>query len=265
MHSETTESTWHYELLAWFEINKKRVIGGLAAIIAVILVIYLYTWNRERTEQAASKALLELRAVANTAESLPAASGAEFLKVARQYSSTSAGERALLLAAGALFTEGKYPEAQVQFEKIVSDFGESMLAPIAAFGAASSLDAQEKLDAALAAYQGVVSHYPNDAVATRAKLAAAGVHEAKNQPDQALKLYDEVIQASARSGPGSEASVRRERLLRKHPDLASSVVAKPMAASVKPAAAMPGKPGGAASVAKPAVKPSATNAIPAKR
>ena len=68
MHPETTESTWHYELLAWFEINKKRVIGGLAAILVVILAGYLYTWNRERAERAASKALLELRAVANNAE-----------------------------------------------------------------------------------------------------------------------------------------------------------------------------------------------------
>ena len=265
MHPETTESTWHYELLAWFEINKKRVIGGLGVIIAVSLAIYVYTWNHERTELAGSKALLQLRPVANTAEGLPASSGADFLKVAREYGSTSVGDRALLLAAGALFTEGKYPEAQAQFEKIVSDSSVGALAPIAAFGAAASLDAQDKLDAALAAYQGVISHYGNDSVATRAKLAAAGIHESKSQLDQALKLYDEVIQASAYSGPGSEAAVRRERLLQKHPELASAVAAKLAAAPGGPSSAAAVTPAGVHRVVKATVKPAATNPLPAKR
>jgi predicted negative regulator of RcsB-dependent stress response len=219
MQPDTTDSTWVYEILAWFEANRKRVLITASALVALGLVIYVYLWSREQTEMAASKALLGLRAISGP-EDKPAAAASEFLQVARSYRATRAGERALLLAAGNLFAESKYAEAQQQFEKFLSDYGDSSLAPIAKYGLAASLDAQDNTNGALAAYQEVIAKYPTDPVAGKAKLALAGFHEAKNQPEQALKIYDELIKPATMSGVAGEAASRREVLLRQHPNLA---------------------------------------------
>ena len=221
MQFDTTDSTWVYELLAWVEANRKRVMLGAGALCLVILAVYLYVWQRNQTELAASRALLELRAIASSPDSPPVASASEFLKVADQYGSTRAGERALLLAAGDLFSHGQYAEAQRQFQKFLEERAGSPLAPIAALGVAASLDAQDKVDAALAAYQGIVSRYATDPVAERAKLATAALYEAKHQPEQALKVYDQMLKPATYSGLASQAAMMRERLLEKFPKLAN--------------------------------------------
>lgn len=222
MHSETTESTWFYELLAWIEFNRSRVIAGAIAVLAVIVAIYVYAWHREQTELAASRALLALRLSPQNAQNQPAASPADLLKVATEYGSTSAGERALLLAAGSLFADGKYAEAQTEFDRFSREHGGSPLAPIAALGNAASLDALDKVDAALAAYQAVANQYPNDPAAVRARLAMASLHEARSQPDQAYRIYDEISKQPGVGGAVMEAAMRKERLLQKHPGLAST-------------------------------------------
>ena len=82
-------------------------------------------------------------------------SASEFANVANQYRGTGAAERAGLLGAGALFTEGKYTEAQTEFNKFLSGYPDSSWAGEAAYGVAASLEALNKRDEALTAYQNV--------------------------------------------------------------------------------------------------------------
>jgi TolA-binding protein len=150
----------------------------------------------------------------------PAHRAPDYLKVANQYENTGAGAHALLLAAGDLFTQDQYQEAQNQFERFLKKHDNDPLAPNAAFGVAACLDAQNKLDAALAKYQQVISQYPTSSVAGQAKLHIARLYELKNQPKQALNLYEEMLKAKG-SGVGSaEAQSQRAALLLKHPELA---------------------------------------------
>lgn len=254
MHPETPESAWFYEAWTWVEVHKKQVIVGAGVVVGAVVLFYVYDWHRDQAESSASEALLQLRAMPTRQEGQPIAPATDFLKVARQYSSTLAGERALLLGAAGLFGEGKYAEAQAQFESFPSSYEDSSLAPIAALGVAASLDAQDKLDAALASYQSVVAKYPNDYAASRAKLAMASIHESKNQPDRALRLYDELIRPAAFSGVAGEASMYKERLLRRHPELAATNVAAGVAKPA-PVAVATNKP-------SPALAPTATNKPP---
>ena len=220
MQSGSSESTSFYEFLAWLEVNKKRVIIGIATVCALFVVVYVYLYFREQTELAASRALMALRPAAGASEAARDLSPTDLLKVTEAYPSTSAGERALLLAAGSLFGEGKYAEAQTQFERFQRDQSGSLLNPIAALGVASCLDALDKVDAAMAAYQTVANQYPDDPAAMRARLGMAALHEVKRQPEQALKIYEELSKQAGAGTAVMEALHLKERLLRQFPQLA---------------------------------------------
>ena len=262
MQPETPESAWFYEALAWLDVHKKQVIVGACVVVGAVVALYVYDWYRDEVELSASEALLQLRAMPTRQEGQAIAPATDFLKVARQFSSTRAGKRALLLGAAGLFGEGRYAEAQAQFEEFLSSYEDSLLAPIAALGVAASLDAQDRLDAALASYQSIVAKYPNDYAASRAKLAMASIYESKNQPDKALRLYEELMRPAAFSGVAGEASAYKERLLHKHPELAATNLAAwaakpPLAAAATNKPALPHAP---AATNKPPPTPTQTTA-----
>jgi predicted negative regulator of RcsB-dependent stress response len=221
MNSDSTEGARFYEALAWLEVNKKRVAIGLVVLLVIGFGAYVWSYMAEQKEVEASSALLALRPPVNAPTNQPPVSSAEFLKVAQAHAGTAAADRAILLAAGALFAEGKYAEAQTQFERLAKEHAGSPWAPEAAYGIAASLESQGKRDDALTAYQRVITTYQNEPVATQARLALARIYETKNQPDLALKQYDDLTHASSggMNMTQQEAMMRRERLLKKFPNL----------------------------------------------
>ena len=93
---------------------------------------------------------------------------------------------------------------------------------MAALGVACSLDAMDKVEEAMSAYQRVINQYPAEPAAARARLHLAIIHEHRQQPEQALRLYDELNKPAAFGSIAMESNRRRERLLLKHPQLAST-------------------------------------------
>ena len=220
MQSEPQQSTWLYEVLAWLEFNRKLLIWACAGGLALVVAGYVYLWSRQVAEVHANEALLALRPRTAVDESQQPAAAADFLRFAEEHRSSSAAERALLLAAGELYRDGRYPEAQSAFQKALERNRRGPLAPTAALGVAASLDAQDQVDAALAAYQAVVADFPDTPASARARFALALLHESRNQPEQALKIYDELAAARKLGRASMEASVKREALLKQHPELA---------------------------------------------
>lgn len=222
MNPEPSESTWFYEALAWLELNRKQVIAGGLLVLAIIVAGYVYDWHRKTTQREAERALFALKDRPGTEDSTRGPAANDLLKVVESHPGTSAAQRALLLAASDLFDEQKYPEAQAKFEKFIANYSNSPLAPIAALGIASCLDAQDKVEEAMSAYQRVINQYPTEPAAARARLHLAIIHEQKNQPQQALRLYDELNKPNVFGSVAAEAANRRERLLRKHPELVAA-------------------------------------------
>lgn len=248
MQPEKQESVWIYEAWAWAEVHRRHLILGAVGLLGLIVGGYVYFWFRGQTELRANQALLAIASPDRAGDK--AGSGHEaFVRLASEYGSSSAATRALLLAAGELFQAGKYAEARERFAEVERGDRSGLLAPMAALGVAACLDAENKLDEAQAAYQQVVNKYPDDPVAARARLALAALHESRGQPAEALKLYDSLI-ADRKSGrAGMEASVKREVLLKQHPELAAPV------ASAQPAVITP--VGDGAPPAAPASNPAA--------
>jgi predicted negative regulator of RcsB-dependent stress response len=220
MSSEAPEMSQGVEFLAWLEVNKWRV-GIAAAVVAVVVTSALVyrAYGREREVQA-NTALLRAQRTSGRPDASARPSADSYLRVANDFAGTGAAERALLLAAQALFEAGKFAEASVQFEAFLRESGESTLAPAAALGVAACLDAQGKTNEAVAAYQGLLVRYPGSSTANQAKLALAGLFEARQDFAQAVKLYNELSTPGQPSQWGLQAGVRRENLLRLHPELA---------------------------------------------
>ena len=208
------------DFLAWLEVHKWQIAVAAAVVAIAVGAVVIYSSYRQERELQANTALLKAQRAADQQATDQRPSAERLLQVASDFGGTEAANRALLLAGRALFDAGKFAEASRQFEAFLRDSGGSSLAPSAAFGIAACLDAQGKTNEAVAAYQGVQTTYPNSSPATQARLALAGLFEAGKDYAQAVKLYSELSTPGQPSAWGLEAGMRRENLLRLHPELA---------------------------------------------
>lgn len=218
MDSESTASLRFYNLLAQLDAHKRKLAGAVVVLALAALVMAILQWRKQETENAANRELLMLT-VPSTSGELPPGSG-QFLKVVNSYPGTQAANRARFLAAGAMFGEGKYAEAQAEFLKVLGSDADGPLASQAALGAAACFEAQGKLNEAAAKYQELISNYGQDPLVPQARLTLARIYEAQNKPEQALKTYDLVARPGAQDVWAGEAAQRREQLLAKFPNLA---------------------------------------------
>ncbi|MGE3311220.1 MAG: tetratricopeptide repeat protein [Limisphaerales bacterium] len=244
--TEAPEQDRMLNALAWVEIHRKQLMMGVVALIAVFAATYLWRQLAAQRELEGNAALLVLRSRPTQPET--AAKAADYLKVAEQHASTTAGLRARLLAASAYFAENRYSDAQAEFERVLAADGSGVLGAQAAFGVAASLDAQDQQDAAIAKYQDVISRFPHDAVALRARLGLARIHETRKQPENALRFYDEILRDREPGEAGVAATQARTELIRQHPELAASgtpasATTTPPNATATPAPATAGAPG----------------------
>src|SRR4051812_44012983 len=112
MNSEPTEGAGFIEALTWLEVNKKRLAWGAAILLVVGFGVYVWSYMAESKEHEASDQLAALRMPLSAPTNQPPIPAGDFLKIAEKYPGTLAAPRAILLGATALFTEGKYSEAQ---------------------------------------------------------------------------------------------------------------------------------------------------------
>jgi TolA-binding protein len=139
--------------------------------------------------------------------------------VAAAYPKSSAGARAVLLAGGTLFVDGKYDQAKAQFEKFVREYRDTTFMGEALLGIGACLDAQNKTDEAIRAYKDLTEHHSGDPSVPQAKFALARLYEGQGKPELARTLFEDVARSEPYSSLGSESGMRLEELKLKHPEL----------------------------------------------
>lgn len=218
------------DFLIWLDRNKKQVGYSLIAVAVIGAAVGLYVWHKGEKETEANAALFALPSGFTQSRNQQPANGEAFLKVADDYSGTSVAERAELMGAGVLFSSGKYKEAQAAFEKFLNDHPEApnALRAQASFGVASSLDALGNIDQAVAKYQAVEQQFRGENVVPLAALARGRILEMQNKSEEALKVYQNLESSSSPTDPWrTEAIDRREKLVARHPELASKYTPAP--------------------------------------
>jgi predicted negative regulator of RcsB-dependent stress response len=201
-----------FKLWPWIEANKYRAIAGTVIVLVAIFLYSFFSWHSQQKEIAAGRAITQL--LMTPAAGAGAGQWADgFLKIAREYPGTPAGERAWLEGAMALFTAGRFPDAQAQFQKMLDTHPDGDLSASAALGVAASLEALGKLDAAASAYQQVINGFSSDLVAaTTAKFALARIDGQQGKISDALNLYDSIARTSPGGQLGQEAMLRAMEL-----------------------------------------------------
>jgi predicted negative regulator of RcsB-dependent stress response len=263
MDSDAAQLPMFDRLEIWFGKNRKQALTGATIVIAMGLIVGFYLWYKQEKEANASEAL--------TSVSLPVGPGTHtdnadaYLKVAANYPNSSAAARAVLLAGGTFFVDGKYDQAKAQFEKFVREYRDATFMGEALLGIAACNDAQGKTDDAIRAYKDLADHHSGDPAVPQAKFALGRLYEAQGKPELARTYFEDVARAEPYGSIGSEAGMRLEELKLKHPEL--------FAAAASPAAEMPQNlpqiilppaTNAAGTNAGPTTKAAGTNLVPFK-
>ena len=222
-------------LMAWIEVNKKRLMIGGAVAIVLIVVASLFVQQQARKEITASEALSDIRVPYTPGAPAAPETANALLKMAQAHQGTRAAARALLISGSILFSERNYDEAQKRYNLLLQDYPGNPWAADATFGIAVSLEAQGKSAEALAKYEDVRKRFASSTVINDTKLAIARLYEASNKAEDAFKLYEEVATAGANTTLGTEAKFRQEELLRLRPELARlNAPITPLAPTITP-------------------------------
>jgi len=201
----------------WFETNKKQAGTGALTALVLGLIVWFVIWQRGEKEITAGEALSNA-SLAQIGGGRPESSDT-FLALAGKYANSTAGNRAVLLAAATMFVEGKYPQAQAQFEKFAREHRDSPFMGQAMLGIAASLDAQGKTNDAVVAYKALIDHHRTENVAPQAMFALGRLYESQNKLDEARKEYEDAARADVNGSIGSEAGFRVEEMRLKYPNL----------------------------------------------
>jgi tetratricopeptide (TPR) repeat protein len=224
MDSGATQSDKFYNFLAWLEVNKKQVAWGVAIVAVAGLIGFFVVWNKNQHEELASAALSDAKPPLSSETATTPGLAAAYLKVAETYPNTRAAERARLLGATALYTQGEYQRALDQFQQFLRDRPESPWTPQASLGVAVCLDSLNRTKEAMTKYDELIKRYPNASEAIRARMELGRLYEDEGKPDLALKQYEELVKSDRFSSQGSMAALRAEDLRNKYPALAMTNV-----------------------------------------
>jgi TolA-binding protein len=219
MESDAVQLPVSHKAWAWFEANKKQTLWAVGGILIVGLIVSYYVYHKDEAEIEASEALSNVSVPQLAGAGKDADMAQAYLKVTATYPNSTAGARALLLAAANLFVQGKYAEAKTQFDRFTREHRDSPFLGEALLGIAACLDADGKSRDAMAAYKDIIDHHAGDNVVPQARFALGRLYEAQNEPEQARNMFEEVERTNPYGSLGSEAGMRLEELKAKYPNL----------------------------------------------
>lgn len=219
MSTESEETSGLMEFLTWLETHKAKLLAGGIGAIVVGGAVYVTSWQADQNEQFAGGALYEVQAKESETEDADKPKAEDYLSIASANAGTSAGERALLIAARTQFVAGDYDEARATFERFQTEHESSDFISTALYGVAASQDAAGNLADAKSGYQAVINRFANTPVAAQSKMAMASIHESADEASDALAIYDDLNRPGVPTSYSSRALARREQLFEKHPEL----------------------------------------------
>ena len=182
---------------AFFLKYKKAIIAAVIAIVAVIAGVVLYqTYVAEPNEQKASTAIAkgqEYFSASNYEKALngDSASFKGFVALAKEYSSTKAGNLANLYAGLCYAKLDKWQEAVSYLEQF-DGADDAMISP-AAIGALGNAYAHlNQLDKAVSNLKKAAEKADNNSLSPTYLIQAGEILESQGKKDEALKLYQQV-------------------------------------------------------------------------
>lgn len=190
-------------LASWFKANQKIVSIALGGIALASVGVVVWKKSAETKIQNAERAFFQAQSA--TAQN-PGGAVGELEKVATRYAGTSAGDRASLLLAQSLMTQGKTADALKKLETLSASGGASRLGATLQTLMAAAYEGLNKPSEAAKAYLAAAATSYGDARIQRQADAARAYMTAGNTTE-ALRIWTEL--ARDEKGPlAAEAHVR---------------------------------------------------------
>lgn len=192
--------------------NKKVifwVVGGIA-IAAAFVLSYFFIYRNPRV----NKAFEAYNQVEISTMGVDSVAAEQYVKVAKDYSGTDAGELANLSAAEAYYNQGKYKQAVSCLEDFSTS--EDVLAANAKVLLGDCYVNLKQYDKALSAYNKAISKADgNEQIVPRVLMKEANVYDEQKQYDKALECYETIKKDFATFIPGNgtaiDAYIEREK------------------------------------------------------
>ncbi len=175
---------------AFFEKNKKAIIGGVVAVIAIVVACILHnTYYFKPRQIEASTELAKSQELFASEQYEKALAG--FQTVAADYSSTDAGNLARLYIGICQANLGKWQEAVDAIEKF-SGKDDQMISPAAEGALGNAYANLNQLDKAVEHLKKAAKMADNNSLSPTYLIQAGQILEKQGKKDEALKLYKEV-------------------------------------------------------------------------
>jgi len=175
---------------AFFEKNKKTIIGVVVAFVVIVVGIILFNnyyleprANEASTELAKSQELFDQQ---QFEKALPG-----FQKVASDYSSTDAGNLAQLYIGLCQAKLGKWQEAVDALESF-SDQGDQMISPAAEGALGNAYANLKQLDKAVEHLKKAAKKADNNSLSPTFLIQAGEILESQGKKGDAVELYQQV-------------------------------------------------------------------------
>jgi predicted negative regulator of RcsB-dependent stress response len=195
-------------LAGWFQTNQKLVSIGIGAIAAVGIGAFVWKKSADTKIDNAERAFFQAQTAATQN---PTTAAAELEKVATRYAGTSAGDRAALLSAQSLMTQGKTADALKKLDALAAGGGTARLGATLQTLLAAAYENLNKPGEAAKAYLAAASTSFGDAKAQR-QADAARAYMAAGNTVESIKLWTEL--AKDERGPlAAEAHIRLGELV----------------------------------------------------
>ena len=175
---------------AFFEKYKKAIIGGVVAVVAVIVcAILVNNYYLEPRSNEASTELAKSQELFDAQQYDKALTG--FQKVANEYSSTDAGNLAQLYIGLCQANLGKWQEAVNALENF-SGKDDQMISPAAEGALGNAYANLKQYDEAVKHLTSAAKMADNNSLSPTFLIQAGEILESQGKKDEALKLYEEV-------------------------------------------------------------------------
>lgn len=195
-------------LAGWFQQNQKLASISLGVLAAAAVGVFAWQKTAEKTMENSEKAFFQAQTA--TAQN-PTVAASELDKVATRYAGTSAGDRAALLAAQSLMSQGKTADAVKKLEALGAAGGTARLGATLQTLLAAAYENLNKPGEAAKTYLLAASTSFGDAKAQR-QADAARAYMAAGNDVEAIKLWT-VLSKDERGPLAAEAHIRLGELV----------------------------------------------------
>ena len=192
----------------WFRSNQKLVSIAVGAVAAVGIGAFVWKKSADTKIDNAERAFFQAQ---TAAAQNPTTAAGELEKVATRYAGTSAGDRAALLSAQSLMTQGKTAEAVKKLDALAAGGGTARLGATLQTLLAAAYENLNKPGEAAKAYLAAAATSYGDAKAQRQADAARAYMSAGNTVES-IKLWTELAN-DARGPLSAEAHIRLGELV----------------------------------------------------